>query len=154
MRRRFLGFLAIFWGVFFLLPMLVGGMRARSHAHFVEAAQVDGTTSAETSAAPAYHHAHHYHYGPFSFFGGIFKLLFLGFLFTVLFKGFRRRRHHWKHHHRRGEKSPDDLTEDIRVGDEVNRAAAQASDMPSPDEMTVDDLVLAMKRLGIKKLEL
>ena len=170
--KRFFGMLAVFWGVFFLLPMLFGGMRMRaySHAQFAEsrseaagaasAAQVDGDESVNSAETNRHTHRHrhgHHGFGPFGFIGGIFKLFFIGFMFMALMKMFRRRRYwHRRHHARKGEKSPDDLTEDIRVGDEINRAeaASEAPDMPSPEEMTVDDLVMAMKRLGIKKLEL
>ena len=167
--KRFIGMLAVFWGVFFLLPMLFGGMRRHAHMHaraaetrFEASAQATGAdgaesvNSAETNRSTHHHRHGHHGYGPLGFIGGIFKLFLLGFLFMALMKMFRRRHWHRHHHARRGEKSPDDLTEDIRVGDEINRAeaASEAPDMPSPEEMTVDDLVMAMKRLGIKKLEL
>ncbi|MGB1249239.1 MAG: hypothetical protein ACPG8W_01290 [Candidatus Promineifilaceae bacterium] len=164
--RRFIGILAIFWGVLFLIPMLFGGMRARASARAefaqsrFEAAQQaqTGDTTSETATPNNFRtHRHgHHHFGPFGLIGGLFKLFFLGFLFMMLMKMFKRRRHYWKRHHRghRGEKSADDLTDDIRVGDEINRAEASAEPMPNLDEMTVDDLVMVMKRLGIKKLEL
>ncbi len=169
-KKRFIGMLAVVWGVFFLLPMLFGGMHrhARSHAEFAHSrfeaaqqAQADGTDSAESTTPNTSHRSHrhgHHGHGPI---GGLFHLLFLGFVFMALMKLFKRGRRRWHHHHharQNGEKSPDDLTDDIRVGDEINRAEASgeasSEGFPSSEEMTVDDLVRAMKRLGIKKLEL
>jgi hypothetical protein len=88
-------------------------------------------------------------YSPLSFLGGMFRLLLFGLIGILLLKKLR------KHKNRDPEPvakivDEDDVENEIRVGDEVGNNP-EAID---PDDMTVDDLVRAMKRLGIKKLEL
>lgn len=69
----------------------------------------------------------HWHYGPFWFFGGLFKffiffLIFGGLMKMFMFRRWHHGRHHshWKHHggwpgHEQKEKSPEDVEPDIRT---------------------------------------
>ena len=93
-----------------------------------------------------------HHRGGFGIIGGLLRLIVLGFLIKFILSALRKRRGHHDTHHMKSQAADDDLSEEIRVGDEINRDEAPPT--LDPDEMTVDDLLHAMKRLGIKKLEL
>ena len=85
------------------------------------------------------------------------KLILFGMLLFLASKflknGRCRHRNHTHHTHRdHDEKWADEIR--INPEPEVAQASAAASAVPSSDEMTVEDLIQAMKRLGIKKLEL
>ena len=79
-------------------------------------------------------------------------LIFLGVGGFFLLKLMRRRgMGHWHHRHGRVE-NESNVADEIRINPDAGNT--QAEKIVSADEMTVDDLVRAMKRLGIKKLEL
>ena len=91
----------------------------------------------------------HGRFSPISFLGGIFRLLIFGLIGYLLLKKLKKRKNR--------DPEPvakiideEDVGNEIRVGDEVSNNSAAID----PDDMTVDDLLRAMKRLGIKKLEL
>ena len=81
-------------------------------------------------------------------------LIFWGVVGFFLLKLMRRRgMRHWHSHRHHGhvENEPN-VADEIRINPDAGNT--QAEKIVSADEMTVDDLVRAMKRLGIKKLEL
>ena len=83
---------------------------------------------------------------PFGIIGGLFRLATLGVLGLLLFRVLLRRSNGANSVKARV-LNEDEVENGIRVGDEINRTT-------NPDELSVDDLLHAMKRLGIKKLEL
>ncbi len=148
--------------------MNVGVRRSmHAHAHFARSAEraesrsaateARGETAAGDSAENAEtnrysHHGSHRHHRGHGPLGGLLRLIALGLIIKLILGGLRKRRGH----HRgdmKAEAPDDDLADEIRVGDEINR-----DEQPAPavntDDLTVDDLLHAMKRLGIKKLEL
>ena len=167
--RVLTGFAAIAIGLMMFMGMAgrrhamhAGGFA--HHAERYESAQAgaaergDGDSSAETnsraSARENAHFGHGRHMGHRGgLIGGLLRLLVLGLILKLIIGGVRRRRGKGNGHMRA--ESADDLNDEIRVGDEIGQkeAAANAT-ATSPEDMTVDDLILAMKRLGIKKLEL
>ncbi len=154
-RNTLFGIVAIALGVLLLLPML-GGVAMRrqmiEHMRTVEMGHPTAVTASElheeSSQRFDHHHAdfrgHRGHGGPFHLIGGLIRLAALGAVAYLLYRFFQRRRN--------GATS-DNIEDDIRVGDEIDDSP-KAQGTPDPEEMSVDDLVVAMKRLGIKKLEL
>lgn len=163
--RVLAGIAAIWLGL--MMFMGVGARRSmHAHAHFArsaeraelhaEAAEARGETVAGDSAenAQSNRYSHRHHRGGHGLLGGLIHLIALGFIIKLVLDALRKRR--GQHHGDMKAESPDeDLSNEIRVGDEINRdeqpAAATTVDV---DDLTVDDLLHAMKRLGIKKLEL
>jgi predicted lipid-binding transport protein (Tim44 family) len=167
----FFGVLSIFLIFFLLVPMLAGATMRRRAVYAQYYAQVAAAQSAETATSEAtvadnsatssgessntsspYSHSrsgnayHTYHHSSAAFFGMLLRLALIGGVALFIVSAVRRYE---------TKDDDDDLADEIRIGDEINRAkGADMSDIPDPDEMTVDDLVRAMKRLGIKKLEL
>ena len=167
------GIALIAFGVLMLFSMM-GASLARTRAYhtrmaMAEAAAVQaapaadavesGTQNAPTNAAKSWHGAHHRPgpgmgfarggHSPFLFIGGLFRMLALGIIAFFILRYLKVRKHKGR--------DPvakiideDDVETDIRVGDEIDNESGAID----PDEMSVDDLVRAMKRLGIKKLEL
>lgn len=167
------GIALIAFGILLLFSM-VGASFARTrvfhsrmdYAQLQAVQQAPAADDAATSAPSDSYHStrnwHAYHgrpgaawsspsarFGPLSFLGGILKLFLFGLIAFLLMKKLRK--------HKKGDPEPvakvideDDIESGIRVGDEVGSNPTAVD----PDEMSVDDLVRAMKRLGIKKLEL
>ncbi len=153
-RNTLFGLVAIALGVLLLLPMLGGVAMRRQMIERVQTVETARSTSVtesellENSQRFDHHHAdfrgHRGRGGLFHLIGGLIKLAALGVAAYLLYRFFQQRRN--------GTTS-DNVEDDIRVGDEIDdNPKAQAT--PDPEEMSVDDLVAAMKRLGIKKLEL
>ena len=171
--RKIGGVALIAFGVLMLFSM-VGASLARTRAYHARlamagAAAAQAGTEAEGTevGAPSdanygprsWHGAHqrpgpgmgfaHRGHSPFMFIGGLFRLLALGIIAYFILRYMKKRK----------QRAPDPVAKvvhedavetEIRVGDEINNNVAAID----PDEMTVDDLLQAMKRLGIKKLEL
>ena len=180
--EKILGAMAVVGLGFMLLMMMMGGMIMHTRARMVYASRIaaqtaqsvpapeSGESAAPESVDPKYYSHGYGHFGhdhslvgrgsrglsPFGFIGGLFRLAALGFLGLLVLRLFRKR-HHCRQETAEsgGAKMVDDVEDEIRVGDEIGQTAElDLDDLPHPDEMTVDDLVQAMKRLGIKKLEL
>lgn len=164
--RVLLGIAAIWLGLMMFMGM---GRRARMmHAYqHAEAAEyfedkqafreamrdqagVEGD-SAETAHVHQHHHGRH-HRGIFGLIGGLFRLALLGLFITFILTAIRKRRGSGKGQ-MKSQPADEDLSQEIRVGDEINRDDEPATPV-NTDDLTVDDLLHAMKRLGIKKLEL
>lgn len=164
--RTVIGFAAVFVGLFmFMGSSLRMGHSARfaeRHAQFEAHADMlsdsaettPSSTSSSVGSSPfeqansqQAHRGHRGHHG-FGVFGFLIRLALLGLLLKFIFGKIRQRRR--GHSAMHAEASSDDIANDIRVGDEIDRDAPPVS----ADDLTVDDLLHAMKRLGIKKLEL
>jgi len=179
---KIIGAVAVIGFGFILLMMMMGGMMMHARAGMVYSSRMaaqtaesvpvpDGGESAvPENVDPKYFRDGMTRFGPdrsiivrdargitpFSIIGGLFRLAALGILGFMLLR-FVRKRHHYRQQSSRsgGARVADEVEDEILVGDEIGQAnGPDGDDLLNPDEMTVDDLVQAMKRLGIKKLEL
>ena len=166
MARRLIGRLLL---VFLAINILGGILRRGAHhaalhhhhrAVAAEQAAQTQATGADTAGEQtmnaeyaAHHHrgAHHRHSGGFFF---LPKLLFLGLGALFLTKILRYRRH-GHHHGHRGSRA-EQAEADASIADDIilNPDAQPEPSTKAVDELTREDLLLAMKRLGIDKLEL
>jgi len=95
---------------------------------------------------------------PFGGFGALLKLATMGLLGYLVYRLWQRRKDGKQEaagDATGGGRIVDDLENEIRVGEEVQgmRAANEAG-VTNIDDLTEEDLLRAMKRLGIRKLEL
>ena len=121
------------------------------------AAQVESeeATDAATTQRFDRDHGHEFRgngrfHSPFRFLSIIPRLLFLGLGGWLLYTFLRRRR---DNQDGPSGKVLDDLEDEITLNPDAN-AAAEAEGPSATDDLTVEDLLQAMKRLGIRKLEL
>lgn len=145
-RNNRLGLGIIALGLLLLLPMLRGAVVRRQVFERVRTSEVATDTERAENEFRFDHQRGdmrgHRGRGGFGLLGGLIKLATFGAIGLLLFRWLQRRR---------GGGSADNIEDDIRVGDEIDDSPTATVD---PEEMSVDDLVAAMKRLGIKKLEL
>lgn len=145
-RKTIIGIAVILLGLF-LLRAMPNRMAARQHMGERAAMMERGAVSAETG--PAYDHQGEFHAhrghgrmgGPLHLIGGLVRLVAFGGFAFLLFTLFKQR----------GGRASDDVEAEIRVGDAMSQSPAASVDL---EALTEADLLAAMKRLGIKKLEL
>ena len=162
--KTFIGFFAIAMGLLLFMGTMSRGRLGRSahsaHHHAAYEARLEqrldsaeNTTSTDFQEAHADAAATHrgqrgHRHGGFGLIGMLLRIAALGLILKFILGKVRRK--HQGHGPIHAEASSDDLVDDIRVGDEINRDSPPVD----TDDLTVDDLLHAMKRLGIKKLEL
>ncbi len=149
-RKNIFGIAIIALGVLLLLPMVGGMVMRRQLVERVRTAEGIPSTILEQSENETRFDHHHGRFeahrgrGGFGLIGRLVRLAALGTAAYLLYRLFKRRH---------DDTSAETIANDIRVGDEINDRPADQTNV-APEDMSVDDLVAAMKRLGIKKLEL